>query len=84
MKFPKHHQLCITHNGHFINYETIAQYIEGCDYLNNMDKKDVQKCIETNQIWEIQWYPYTPISFYSVAASTLERCLEIINSQIWD
>jgi len=86
MKFPEHHLLYITHNEHRTNYESIEQYLKsGCmNRLKDMNPEDVQKCIETDSIWEIQWYPRTPISFHWVGAATLERCFEIIATSQFD
>ena len=33
------------------------------------------KSIETGELWEMQWYPDTPVSFYCVAAPTLADLL---------
>lgn len=37
-----------------------------------------------NQIWEIQWYPRSPICFYYVCGPTLENCLMKIAVGKWD
>lgn len=87
MKFPKHHQMYISHNEHRTNYESVEQYFSGGYGKRNKEDilpEDLKECIKEDEIWEIQWYPKTPISFHHVAAASLERCLEIINSQEWD
>lgn len=76
LKFPKHHQLYITHNEHNTNYEKVSQYLEHYDHID-ITEEEKKKCIQLNEIWELQWYPMTPISFYCVAASTLEKCMEL-------
>lgn len=85
MKFPKHLTLHINHNDHESSYEKIEDYLKD-RHIKPEDilPEDREQIIRTNSIWEVQWYPRTPISFYYVAAATLERCLEIINSQEWE
>ncbi len=80
MKFPDHHQLYITHNGHHTNYESIEDYVKDNERID-ISNEDKQECMRVNEIWEIQWYPITPIGFYCVAASTLEKCLELMNKE---
>jgi hypothetical protein len=83
MDWPKHHQLYVTHNPHHTNYETVEQYFENEDNRIDIHTEDIKDCIRLGEIWEVQWYPITPMGFYCVAAASLERCLEIINSQEW-
>jgi hypothetical protein len=78
LEFPPHHQLYITHNGHRVNYESIKQYLDAYPHKDDMSESDIKECIENDEIWEIQLYPVTPISFYWVAAATLERAIELI------
>lgn len=32
--------------------------------------------IDTNEVWELQWYPDTPIGSYKVIGATLESVLK--------
>lgn len=84
MKWPRHISLYVTHNQHKSYYETIQEYLKR-DYIciQHMQIEDIKNIIENDSIWEVQWYPHTPIGSYHVAAATLERCMEIINSQKW-
>jgi len=87
MKLPRHNgSLYITHNEHINYYVTVDEMIESChpavddkDYF--VSEEDMQKCIDTNELWELQWYPDSPIGFYKVCGSSLEivlaRALEI-------
>lgn len=86
IKFPKHKcGLYLSHNQHKDLYETALHRIEysNLDVDDFISKEDMQKCINTDELWELQWYPDTPIVFYRVAGSTLEivlnRALEIEN-----
>ena len=69
----------MTHNQHKDYYETVTQHLEeypGFDDDNFVSKEDRQKCIDTDELWELQWYPKTPVGFYKVCGSTLEIVLE--------
>jgi len=85
--FPKNHQMTISRNEHRTNYESVQEYFSECGggwKEDDILPEDLKECILKDEIWEVQWYPRTPISFYYVAAATLERCLEIINSKEWE
>lgn len=84
MKWPKYMSLHITHNQHKDYYEKIEDYLnDGHIQPDDILPEDREEVIKQNSLWEVQWYPVTPISFYYVAAATLERCMELINSQEW-
>lgn len=82
MKLPEHHSVHITHNQHKNYYEPLIEYLKdtrsGVDYTKDMDQEDLNECIKTDSLWEIQIYPRTPISFHWFAASTLERAVELV------
>lgn len=75
-----------TFNSHKGYYFEIQEYI--LDIENNQGDKVFQKkeCIEKNQIWEIQFYPNTPVSFYTVFACDLEfaldKSIEILKKEV--
>lgn len=79
MNFPKHKcGLYLTHNQHKDYYQPITEYIE--EYAKGIvdsfkDASERQRAIDTNEIWEINWYPDTPIGSYHASASTLEGVL---------
>lgn len=79
MKLPKHMSLTIQHNEHKNCYVTIQHYFTHYPHLEDADLSEKNRCIEQDSIWEIQWYPNTPIGFYHVFASTLEKALELAN-----
>lgn len=88
MKLPKHKcGLTIQHNIHNSNYQTAKEYIEGKEEANNepgwQSQEHRQRAIDTNEIWEMQWYPDTPVGHYSAAAPTLEELLSFVNSEEW-
>jgi hypothetical protein len=80
MKLPSHKAgLYLTHNQHKDYYETVEEHVE--EYMN-MSKddfvslEDYQKCVDTDELWELQWYPETPIGFHKVNGSSLEIVLQ--------
>lgn len=81
MKFPKHkYGLYLIHNKHKDYYQSSKDYIEQREqnkgyHLNWSSETSREKCIETNQIWELQWYPDTPIGSHEVIGPTFEEVL---------
>ena len=79
IKWPKHKAgMCINHNQHLINYITVEKELEIFDdYYESAFKNDEarQRCIDTNELWSVQWYPETPVGFCVTAASTLEEAV---------
>lgn len=79
---PKHKcGLYLTHNEHKDYYKTVLQSIEDCD-INDVDWVSVeerQKAIDSDELWELQWYPDTPIGFYIIRASSLEALKSAID-----
>jgi len=78
--FPKHNRgLIITHNDHKNNYITFEQIIavyERYELDDFVSQEDMIKCIETDDVWIIQWYPNTTVGFHTVCASTFELALK--------
>ena len=70
MKFPEHKcGLYLSHNAHRDVYESVDTF---CHEQYFISPEDRQKCIDTDECWELQWYPDTPIGFYRLLGSTLE------------
>lgn len=73
--FPKHESgLYLEHNPHKDNY------LDALDYLHELDPDFVvgnakARCVESDEIWTLQWYPRTPVGFNLVAAPTFEEVL---------
>ncbi len=80
IKFPRHAaSLTLTHNDHKTNYETVAEYCEGGHWMPDDDwlsPEQKAKAIATNEMWEMQWYPDTPVGFCKVAACDLDVLLK--------
>lgn len=84
---PNHEcQLTLSHQPHKTCYETVEEYFrdnidynnlpEGTPDLEYCTENDRTACVATDQIWELHWYPNTPIGFHHFAAPTLERLFE--------
>lgn len=71
--------LFITHNEHRDYYQTAEQYLAefGRECVSPEER---QRCIDTDEVWGLQWYPITPVGSYSVHASTLMACLAAANT----
>ncbi len=79
MEFPQHKAgLALEHNDHLNVYETVEGYLARGDADFYQFKNDEQKerCIASNELWTLQWYPETPVGFHAVAAPTLNELLE--------
>jgi hypothetical protein len=62
----------IEYNEHKNYYETVEQ----CYDDKKDDFVDWDECVRTNTVYELHVYPRTPIGFYVVYASTLEKAIE--------
>jgi hypothetical protein len=78
IEFPAHKcGLYLTHNEYRDYYLTVEQW--EADYLMDDDDwvspEERAKAIATGDVWELQWYPDTPIGFFRRVGSTLESVL---------
>lgn len=75
--------LHITHNDHKSQYQSAAEWVEdmescradGHAYAEWISDEQMQKAIETDSIWTVQWYPDTPVGFCCLAGADLEAVL---------
>lgn len=76
--FPRHKcGLHLTHNNHKDYYETVEQYFTN-PWMEDttVSPEEMERMVETDEIWELQWYPDTPIGSYKVIAATFEEVLK--------
>lgn len=78
--FPKHAAgIALTHNDHKLAYQTAHESIcenEGRECHPDWENPEMrQKAIDTDEIWELHWYPDTPVGFFRIAAPTLADLL---------
>ena len=90
---PEHDiSLSIEHNPHKVNYETVEEW-----FTYESDRHDrtraaleadfvspgeVAKAIAQNEMWEMQWYPNTPVGFNVRYASSLAALLGALPSNL--
>ena len=77
-------EIIINYNYHAINYTDAKEWLES-GHHGDLDANDDfvsaeerQLAIEKNSIWSIQIYPNTPVGSYTVAASTLQACVDFL------
>ena len=75
LKFPKCISFTINYNQHKVFYDDAATYITE-QKLNIKSDSERAEMIDENEIWEIDWYPNTPVGSFQCAASTLEKLLQ--------
>lgn len=73
----KFYHFSLEHNPHKEYYVTVNQYIGRFDHMKEDIGSELSKCVEMDDLWTLQVYPITPISFYWFGASSLEKLLEI-------
>ena len=81
MEWPRHEaSLHLTHNEHKSYYRTVAESVadgdHGYDQRCWVSAEQMQKAIETNDCWTLQWYPDTPVGFCILSAADLNVLLE--------
>ena len=81
-RLPAHKAaLYLTHNDHLSVYETAEQWWadrvrHNGDEDDWVSREEKAKALESNEVWELRWYPDTPVGFCIRLASTLEAVLE--------
>lgn len=81
LQLPRHAcGLHINHNQHKDYYES-AEDFANRDYNANcwIDEEQKARAIAADSIWEVQWYPDTPVGCFKVCAPTLEEALAEAN-----
>jgi hypothetical protein len=71
-------ELALIHNEHKSYYRTVKETLEDDDLGKTVDELndfvtavERQKAIETNELWELRWYPDTPVGFCRKRAASL-------------
>lgn len=71
--------LSIECNEHKLYYQSAEDFLSEQNFQHPgffISPEDRQKCIDTNTIWKISWYPDTPIGCCYILASSLPMALE--------
>ena len=78
--------LHISHNQHKGYYKSTAEYLSrpfgtgGFDPDEWISREDFDAAIAQDSVWEIQWYPDTPVASCTVYGSTFANALKAANS----
>lgn len=74
--------LSVSFNEHAGYRYTADRAVEDGDYdrVQWVSEEERAKAIEMNSVWMVQCYPDTPISSYTIGASTLVACLEFVSA----
>ena len=66
------HKCSLSIEHHKNSYETVEEYINRKDFYKFSSEEAKAKCIETDELWTMVWYPNAPIGFINaIAAPTL-------------
>jgi len=74
----------ITHNQHKNYYYTIAEYEQNNeDWFKNawVSEESRAYAIANNELWEMQWYPHTPIGFNNLCAGRWSDIVEYLKRE---
>ena len=74
---PHKGSMILTVDGHKAVYESVEDYLKGFGEEHTSFSSDEEKrlAIETDTIWELQWYPDTPVGFYCIGAASPEALM---------
>lgn len=79
----KFHSFTFEHNPHKAYYLSVEGYIKDLDNVEDLGDQ-LTECMENDELWTLQIYPITPISFYWFGAPTLDKLLEIAKEALKD
>ncbi len=70
--------LSLRHNPHFGYHESVGEYLnshDGYEQSEWISEQDYQKSLATGELWELIWYPDSPVGSYTIRGATLEAIL---------
>lgn len=77
---PEHKSgLYLTHNEHRDVYESIEEFYEADDFIS---PHEMARAVASDSVWKIQWFPYTPVGSYTIAAASLEALEAFFTTQV--
>lgn len=87
IEFPENYSLYIRHNHHKQSYEKIEEYLndhstDADPIRNELTEEEYKRCLSNDEIWEIQLYPRSPVSFYLVCAPSFLECVKKIHEKV--
>lgn len=69
--------LTLAHNDHKNLYQSIVEYAKETR-LSFVSVDEYERSLNTDEIWELQWYPDTPVGFNKLCASTLPALMAFL------
>ena len=81
---PQHQgSLHLTHNDHKSCYQTVEEFVDCADGRDTfVSPAEYEASVRMNEMWELQWYPDTPVGFCVVRASTFEAIKAYFEGQL--
>lgn len=82
--FPPHKcGLHLAHNENRNYYETVGEYLSGDTQSGPAweTADHAKRAIETNEIWELTWYPDTPVGSHRIAAPTFGELMAFVKRE---
>ena len=68
----EHSSLHLTFNdGNGPNYMSVEEWLQSGSDADWVSEDERATAIATNSMWELQWYPQTPVGSHLIAASSL-------------
>jgi hypothetical protein len=86
INWPKHDaSLHLTHNDHKSVYETVQEYRETREVEDHewASAEQRDKAYATGELWELQWYPDTPVGFYVLYAADFDALMDAVEKRNW-
>lgn len=77
IQLPKGISHTIFHNEHRCSCMSVEEYLQFVEA--DISDEDRAECIHTGEVWELVWYPETPVGHYRVIGPTLEKVLVAAN-----
>lgn len=87
-RLPRHSaSLHLTHNQHLAYYRTVAEEDQDATDRGQpwswVSPAQREKACLTNELWELQWYPHSPVGSYCIYAADLSALLTYVEAQSW-
>lgn len=77
IKFPLHDcGMYLTHNQYKDFRDSVEEAHKEIDIDEWITENDRLESLKTGEVWELQWYPKTPIGFFRICAATCESLLK--------
>lgn len=77
---PEVNSFMADYNGHMSSYMSIEEYYEACLGCSDewVSTEERETALKNNSVWQLHWYPSTPIGSFKILASSLEAALKAL------